>query len=141
MPIATFSRRALFADDTFEAVALVNTNILVFTATLRHPSRRHAVLRFRAVGRLRCIPNLCTPPPNGALTMGPQAGITQKPPSSPTSCPSDLVRLRATLPLRWSALSSRPSRSLSVAFRLSAVGPPKGLPLKRLGRRCFYFRA
>jgi hypothetical protein len=59
MPIATFLRRALVADDTFGAVTLVDTNNLVLTAKLRPPNRRHAVLRFPAVGRLRCIPNPC----------------------------------------------------------------------------------
>jgi hypothetical protein len=52
MPIATFSRRALFADDTFGAVALVDTNIIVFTAILPPPNRWHAMFRFCAVGRL-----------------------------------------------------------------------------------------
>jgi hypothetical protein len=94
MPIATFSRRALLADDTFGAVALVDTNILVFTAILRPPNRWRAVLCFRAVGRLRCIPSPCIPPSNGALTMGPLVGRTPKPSLSPTSFPSDLARPR-----------------------------------------------
>jgi hypothetical protein len=51
------------------------------------------------------------------------------------------IRPRTASPLRWYDSSSRSSRSLSVAFCLSVVGPPKGLPRKRLGRRCFYFRA
>jgi hypothetical protein len=49
----------LLADDIFGAVALVaDTIILVLTAILRPPNRRHAVLRFCVVGRLRCIPVL-----------------------------------------------------------------------------------
>jgi hypothetical protein len=56
MPIATFSRHALFADDAFGLAALADTNILVFAATLRALNGRHAVLRFRTVGRLRCPP-------------------------------------------------------------------------------------
>jgi hypothetical protein len=140
MPIATFSRCALFANDTFGAVALVDANILL-TAIPRPPNRRHAVLRFRADGRPRCIPSPCPPPSNGALTMGPLVGRTPKPSSSFTSVPSDLVRPRTASPLRRYASSSRPSRSLSVAFCLSAIGPPKGLPRKRFGRRCLYFRA
>jgi hypothetical protein len=83
----------------------------------------------------------CPPPSNGALTMGLLVGRTPKPSSSPISFPSDLVRPGTAPPLRWYASSSRSSRSLSVAFHLSTVGPPKGLPWKRLGRRCFYFRA
>jgi hypothetical protein len=67
MPIATFSRRAIFSDDTFGAVALVGTNIVVFTAILRPPDRRHAVLRFRAVGRLRWIHVPWPPPSNVPL--------------------------------------------------------------------------
>jgi hypothetical protein len=141
MPIVTFSRRALFADDAFGAVALVDTNILVFTAILRPPNRWRAVLCFRAVGRLRCISSHCIPPSNGALTMGPSVGRSPKPSLSPTSFPSDLVRRRMASPLRWYASSSRSSRNLSVAFLLSVVGPPKKLPRKRLGLRCFYFRA
>jgi hypothetical protein len=92
-PIATFSRRALFADDAFGVVALVDTNILVFTAKLRPPNRRDAALHLCAVGgRLRCIPSPCPPPSNCALTMGPLVGRTPKPYPSPTSFPSDLVR-------------------------------------------------
>jgi hypothetical protein len=98
MPIATFLRRALFAGDTFGAVALMDTNILVLTAILRPPNRRQAVLRFRAVGRPRCIPSSCPPLSNGALTMGPLVGRTPKPCSSPTSFPSDLVRLGTASP-------------------------------------------
>jgi hypothetical protein len=138
MPIAAFSRRARFADDSFEAVAFVDTNIFVFTAPLRPPKRRHAVLRFRAVGRLLCLPTPCQSPSNGALTMRPLVGRTPKPSSSPTSFPSDLVRPRTASHLRWYASSSRSSRSLSVSLCLSVVGPPKGLPRKRLGLRCFY---
>jgi hypothetical protein len=44
MPIATFSRRALFADDTFGVVALIDTNLFALIATLRPSNRRHAVL-------------------------------------------------------------------------------------------------
>jgi hypothetical protein len=101
-----FSRRALFADDTFGAVALVDTNIRALTAIQRHPNSRHAVLRFRAVGRPRRIPSSCPPPSNEALTMGPLAGRTLKPSLSPTSFLSDLVRPRTASPLRWYASSS-----------------------------------
>jgi hypothetical protein len=92
-----------FADDTFGAVALVGTNILVLTAILRPHRRRHAVLRFRAVGRLRCIPSPCPPPSNCALAMGPLVGRAPKLSSSPTTFPSDLVRPRTASPLRWYA--------------------------------------
>jgi hypothetical protein len=86
-------------------------------------------------------PSPYPPPSDGALTMGPLVGRTPKTSLSPTSVPSDLVRPRTASPLRWYASLSRSSRSLSAAFCPSAVGPPKGLPQKRLGRRCFYFRA
>jgi hypothetical protein len=79
-------------------VALPCTNILVFITTLRPPNRRHAVLRFRAVGRLRCLPSPYPPPSSGALTMGPLVGRTAKPSSSPTSFSSDLVRPQTASP-------------------------------------------
>jgi hypothetical protein len=72
-----------------------------FTATLRPPNRRHAVLRFRAVGRLRCLSNPRPPPSNGNLSMGPLMGRTPKPSSSPTSFPSDILRPRTASPLQW----------------------------------------
>jgi hypothetical protein len=79
-------------------MALVDTNILVFTAILRPPKSRHAVFHFRAVDRLRCIPSPPPPPSNGALTMGPLVGRNPKPYSSPTSFPPDLVRPRTEFP-------------------------------------------
>jgi hypothetical protein len=78
MPIATFSRTALFADDAFGAVALVDTNILVFTAILRLPNHRYVVLRFRAVGRLRCTPNPCPPAVQWCLDHGAIGGESSK---------------------------------------------------------------
>jgi hypothetical protein len=62
MPIATFSRRTLFDGDTFGVADFVNTILLVLTATLRPPSRRHVMLRFSAVGRPTSLPAQSLPP-------------------------------------------------------------------------------
>jgi hypothetical protein len=129
-----------FGGQYFGSGGLGRHQILFFAAILRPPNRRHVVLRFRAVGRLRYTPSPCPPPSNGALAMGSLVWRPPKPSSSPTSFPSDLVRPRTASPLRWYASSSRSWRSLSVAFYLSVVWPTKGLPRKRLGWRCFYFR-
>jgi hypothetical protein len=43
-----------FVDDPVGVAALVYTIVLLVTATLHPPNRRHAVLRFCAVGRPRC---------------------------------------------------------------------------------------
>jgi hypothetical protein len=99
MPIATFARRALLADDAFGVVVLVDTNNRFFTATLRPPNHRHAVLRFRAVERPRCLPVPCSPPFYCALIMGPLVGRSPKPFSSHTSFPFDLVRPPFGIPL------------------------------------------
>jgi hypothetical protein len=94
--------------------------------TLRPPNRRHAVLRFRAVGRPMFLPTPCPPPFNGVLIIGLHVGL----------------RPRAASPFRRCASSSRSLRTLPVMFCLSVVGPPKEIPRKQLdGHRAFYSRA